>query len=95
MKSFIGITCIIGILIGTGCNSAGNKQTEFDSVPVDTTPKKDYSNVMFASKKDTTCGMPLSVGVGDTLHWNGKVFGFCSKQCKDAFAEKLKKENKL
>ena len=95
MKPFIVLTCIISILIAGGCNSAASKQTEFVSAPADSTPKKDYSNVVFATKKDTTCGMPLSAGIGDTLHWNGKVYGFCSKQCKDAFVEKLKKENKL
>jgi hypothetical protein len=81
--------------MGVGCNSANDKQTQFDSLPSDTAAKKDFTNITFASKRDTTCGMPLSAGIGDTLQWNGKVYGFCSKKCKDVFVEKLKKENKL
>lgn len=95
MKSLIVLTCIIGSVIGAGCNSAGNKQTQFDSLPADTIPKKDYANVVFATKKDTTCGMPLTAGIGDTLHWNNKVYGFCSTKCKDVFVERLKKEKKI
>ncbi len=95
MKLLIVLTCMISILIGVGCNSANNKQSQFDSLPADTTPKKDYSDIIFASKKDTSCGMPLSAGIGDTLHWNNKIYGFCSTQCKDAFIEKLKAEKKL
>ena len=31
--------------------------------------------------------MPLTAGVGDTAHYNGKVYGFCSKGCKDKFVK--------
>ena len=95
MKQSIILTIAISIITGIACNSAGDKKIEFISPAKDTGPKKDYTKVVFASKKDTTCGMPLSAGIGDTLHWNGKVYGFCSKECKDAFVEKLKKEKKL
>ena len=95
MRSFIILAFIISILTTAGCNSAGNKQTEFDSLPPDTTQKSEYSDIIFASKKDTVCGMPLSAGIGDTLQWNGKVYGFCSKKCKDVFVARLKKESKL
>ena len=94
MKSLIVLTYTIGVLAGVGCNSESNKQTGFDSLPADTT-HKEYYNILFASQKDTTCGMPLSEGIGDTLNWNNKVYGFCSKRCKDAFVEKLKKANKM
>ncbi len=95
MKLLIVLIGMMSILIGVGCNSANEKQTQFDSLPADTTPKKDYSDILFASKRDTTCGMPLSAGIGDTLQWDNKVYGFCSKKCKDAFVEKLKAEKKL
>jgi YHS domain-containing protein len=39
----------------------------------------------FDYKKDPSCGMPLTAGVEDTLHYKGKLYGFCSKECKDAF----------
>ncbi|MDP9042173.1 MAG: YHS domain-containing protein [Bacteroidota bacterium] len=29
--------------------------------------------------------MPVSAGIADTVHYNGKVYGFCSDECRDAF----------
>lgn len=43
------------------------------------------SNVKLDSKKDLSCGMPISAGLEDTAHYKNKVYGFCSKECKEAF----------
>jgi len=48
-------------------------------------PVNDFANITFASKKDLNCGMPLVAGVEDTAHYKGKIYGFCSKECKDGF----------
>lgn len=48
-------------------------------------PVTTYNNVKFDNTKDLLCGMPLNTGVVDTVHYNGKVYGFCSKRCKDEF----------
>lgn len=80
------------------CHSASDKeehQTVFEAGPPKDTVKKDFSHVVFATKKDTICGMPLSAGIEDTLQFDGKVYGFCSKECKNAFVAVLKKEKKL
>lgn len=37
------------------------------------------------NKKDPACGMPTTAGISDTLHYDGKVFGFCSPDCKEGF----------
>ena len=78
------------------CSSAGsdhdNATTE---ATTDTVAKKDFSNIAFATKKDTSCGMPLTAGVEDTLNYDGKVYGFCSKECKNAFVAQLHKEGKM
>ena len=37
------------------------------------------------NKKDLVCYMPLSAGIGDTLHYKGKLYGFCSRECKKEF----------
>ncbi len=44
-----------------------------------------YKNIAFDSKRDFICGMPITAGVSDTAHFNDKVYGFCSKECKDEF----------
>lgn len=50
--------------------------------------KKDpFAGVKFDAQKDFICGMPLSAGVEDTAHYKDKVYGFCSKECKDEFAK--------
>jgi YHS domain-containing protein len=48
-------------------------------------PKNKYPGVEFAVNKDLSCGMPLSAGVEDTAHYDGKVYGFCSAECKETF----------
>ena len=49
-------------------------------------PVKDFRKVEFASKKDVTCGMPLTArNIKDTAHYKGKVYGFCSQECKNEF----------
>ena len=56
------------------------------SKPLDSLPK--YTAEMLDSKKDFVCGMPVSAGIADTAHFKGKVYGFCSKECKEEFVEK-------
>lgn len=41
--------------------------------------------------KDPTCGMPVGAGIEDTAHYNNKVIGFCSKECKDEFLKNAAK----
>ena len=48
-------------------------------------PEKAFKSMKFDNAKDLVCGMPLQAGVGDTAQYNGKVYGFCSKGCKDEF----------
>lgn len=48
-------------------------------------PVTTYQDVKFDNTKDMFCGMPLTMGVVDTMHYKGKVYGFCSKGCKDGF----------
>jgi len=35
--------------------------------------------------KDPACGMPLKAGLEDTTLYQGKLYGFCSKECKEEF----------
>ncbi|MBS1598363.1 MAG: YHS domain-containing protein [Bacteroidetes bacterium] len=50
--------------------------------------KTSLDSLVFDNKKDLVCDMPLSTGVGDTLHYKGKLYGFCSKECKKEFLRK-------
>ena len=51
----------------------------------DTVSEKTYDVKMLDNKKDPTCGMPVTAGVSDTTHYQNKVIGFCSTECKAEF----------
>jgi YHS domain-containing protein len=43
------------------------------------------SMIKIDNQADPICGMSLSAGFTDTLSYKGKVYGFCSKHCKEGF----------
>jgi YHS domain-containing protein len=85
------IVCLLSCAI-FACNqnsqSAGN---DTEVKPADSMMTKSdstkiiYTAAMVDNKKDPNCGMPVTAGIEDTVHYKGKVYGFCSKECKDAF----------
>ena len=93
-KKLFVYVCMMIVCVITSCTNSPDKIASTNDAK-DSAVKKDFSQVVFATKKDTSCGMPLTAGLEDTLHFNGKVYGFCSKECKDAFVTKLKNEKKL
>lgn len=48
-------------------------------------PVHKFAGVPFAVQKDLSCGMPLAAGLEDTAHYQGKIYGFCSVECKATF----------
>jgi YHS domain-containing protein len=52
--------------------------------------KKDFSKLVYDSKKDLVCGMPVTAGIEDTASYKGKLYGFCSSGCKDDFIKNPK-----
>ena len=93
MKYILIIVITAGLF--ASCKESANKQnTSKQVVPVmhkDTTSaiavKKDFGSVVFASKKDLSCGMPLTAELEDTVHYKGKIYGFCSAECKADFVK--------
>jgi len=83
----------IGILIAAaafGCNQPKSKEPEkkmeTTMAPVkDTTAANSLAKLEYASKKDLSCGMPISAGLSDTATYKGKLYGFCSAECKADF----------
>jgi YHS domain-containing protein len=77
------------LLIFISCNEDKKKEVEtvtqhhHDSMVIK--EQTDFKDIVFDSKKDFVCGMPVSAGISDTAHYKGKVYGFCSKECKDEF----------
>ena len=48
-------------------------------------PELGFKDLKFDNPKDFVCGMPVKAGVGDTAHYMGKLYGFCSTECKNEF----------
>ncbi len=82
-------------LFVAACNTPSDKSTiqeinTPDSLVMTAKPTDSlsfYTAEMLDSKKDHVCGMPVSAGISDTAHFNAKVYGFCSKECKDEFVK--------
>jgi YHS domain-containing protein len=93
MKKQIVILSVTAILF-IHCNS--NNSNSAKEVKKDTTPvamqklsaKELFKGIQFDNKTDYSCGMPVSAGVADTAHYKGKVYGFCSAECKAEFLSK-------
>ena len=41
----------------------------------------------WAGDQDVVCEMKIDQTVEDTLHYSGKVYGFCGTSCKEKFQE--------
>ena len=85
MKSFTLIISFFAGLFIISCNNnhEENKAPEITAITKTDTVK--FTAAMVDNQKDPSCGMPVSAGIEDTLHYKGKVLGFCSKECKDEF----------
>jgi YHS domain-containing protein len=44
-----------------------------------------FAGVKFDSNIDLVCKMSLEEGISDTVHYNEKIYGFCSADCKTQF----------
>ncbi len=98
MKKMMSLICLATIMITTACKQ---KNTKAEIAKRDTTtnkqfikPANKFAGIQMASKKDTSCGMPLSAGLEDTVQLNGKIYGFCSPECKQDFVTRLISQKK-
>ncbi|HVZ26272.1 MAG TPA: YHS domain-containing protein [Sediminibacterium sp.] len=81
------LTAISVILLAacqSGANKSAAKGSDTMAMHQDST-ESIFKHLLVDNKKDPSCGMPVSAGIGDTAHYKGKVIGFCSKECKDEF----------
>jgi YHS domain-containing protein len=80
---------ITGLIILTGiffsCNQKPNPATTSVEFHKSDSIQKKFTASMVDNKKDPSCGMPLTAGIEDTAHYNGRVYGFCSDECKQIF----------
>ena len=86
MKEILFFGLLSCIISTTGCNRQ-NKTTTIEAPAASHNEKEVFKNTKVDNANDLVCGMPLTAGVGDTAHYDGKVYGFCSKGCKEKFVK--------
>jgi len=90
MKKYFPIAVSLFVLFS--CHSAAEKQGTAMKTDTAAAPSQEgngespaLKNLSYAYNRDPSCGMPLKAGLQDTTTYKGKLYGFCSKECKDEF----------
>lgn len=77
-----------GLLTLAACD---NLKKQVGEEQINTVPAPKESNIdipvsALATNKDYVCGMTVEAGqIADTAHYESKIYGFCSKECKAEF----------
>jgi len=89
MRNYISIIATVILLPACNSNKAKQPEATADTVTMKVAPAsaKDFSKLTFANKRDIVCHMPLTAGIGDTASYKGKLYGFCSPECKAEFVK--------
>jgi len=88
MKQLTIAACITASILAISCNNAPKETAVAPSDSATTMPVEEtYNATIVDNKKDPTCGMPVTAGISDTMHYNNKVLGFCASECKAEFAK--------
>ena len=80
-------------LLACGQSNANKSTNNADTSKVSVSEKvieKTYAANLVDNKKDPSCGMPVTAGISDTAHYENKVLGFCSTECKNEFLKNPK-----
>lgn len=92
------VTLIVFCAIQISCNSnvseaqeMANNKRKNDSILLSAQQTRiNIEKLVFASKLDPICGMPITAGVEDTITINTKLYGFCARECKIEFLKRRK-----
>lgn len=99
MKKILSLSLVLALLASCGNQEKTVTKEQSMEMKQDTTTTEvaAFTPEMVVNKKDYSCGMPVSAGISDTCHVDGKAYGFCSSECKAEFLKDPKKyiaENK-
>lgn len=87
MKRFILVFLVFAFIIFFQSCSKKQEQVKQKTAMEQTTQKAEFTADMLDIKM-CGCGMDFTkegAHIADTVHYHGKVLGFCSEQCKQAF----------
>jgi YHS domain-containing protein len=86
----ISLLIVAGLTVLVSCNQqATTTKTEETMTPAkEETKAIQVKLAEFATPKDLYCGMDLEEGaIADTTTYQGKLYGFCSTECKQEFVK--------
>jgi len=86
---FITSACLLAAC-GDNNKQPANHTATSTEMATNSVIEKTYTVAMVDNKKDPTCGMPTTAGISDTAHYENKVLGFCSTECKAEFLKNPK-----
>lgn len=76
------------LLLLASCNQNKTQTANTETTTPAESKNVDIKLAELGSPKDFACGMDLAEGeIADTMQYDGKVYGFCSKECKAEFAK--------
>ncbi|SMC50419.1 YHS domain-containing protein [Moheibacter sediminis] len=83
------ITIITTAIIATSIFSCKEKQEQIEVKNADEHIMHASQNldVKVDNKIDPICEMETAGHVSDTIHYDGKIYGFCSSGCKEEFSK--------
>lgn len=73
----------LAIVLWNACKNNTNPQPATPEKSATTAASTE--TLPWAGDKDFVCGMHIDQTVEDTVHFGGKVYGFCSPSCKESF----------
>jgi YHS domain-containing protein len=85
MKKVMWYSILAISLALTACNQKADAPKAEEKMSSDT-KMVNIKLSELATNKDLNCDMPLAEGsIADTTTYNGKIYGFCSSECKADF----------
>ena len=87
-RSVLSLFCIAAVSFIMSCKTAGSQPDNMNKDTMAMKPDSSasmFDHLLVDNRKDPSCGMPVTAGIGDTAHYKDNVLGFCSKECKDNF----------
>ncbi|HLP52916.1 MAG TPA: YHS domain-containing protein [Chitinophagales bacterium] len=95
MKKLLFTAQVLTVLALTACNQKAEQKTEETTTTTQTemAPAEEAATVNvkvadLSTPKDFVCGMDVAEGsIADTASHDGKLYGFCSKECKAEFVK--------
>ena len=91
-KNCLIIGCAL-FLYACGQSNANKTTSSVDTskaTSIEKVDEKTYAVSLVDNKKDPSCGMPVTASISDTAHYENKILGFCSTECKNEFLKNPK-----